>query len=132
MPNVLHRSFNFYKVISSYTIYIYTHTYDVFILFYYYFSQYSGCQTTTKPCLTIETDLFLFFPVLFLFWSETGFRNQMLNVIRQFSQSHQNGLFINSCFAHCQPERQDTWFADNSPVLHNKVKLMPCLMFSFR
>lgn len=49
-----------------------------------------------------------------------GFRNQMLNVIRQFSVSRQNGLFINSCFAHCQTERQDTWFADNSPVLHSK------------
>lgn len=49
-----------------------------------------------------------------------GFRNQMLNVIRQFATSRQNGLFINSCFAHCQTERQDTWFADNSPVLHNK------------
>ncbi|XP_015874830.3 pectin acetylesterase 12 [Ziziphus jujuba] len=49
-----------------------------------------------------------------------GFRNQMLNSIKQFSVSRQNGLFINSCFAHCQSERQDTWFADNSPVLGNK------------
>ncbi|TKY52366.1 Pectin acetylesterase 12 [Spatholobus suberectus] len=50
-----------------------------------------------------------------------GFRNQMLNVIRGFSRSRQNGLFINSCFAHCQSERQDTWFADNSPVIGNKA-----------
>lgn len=35
--------------------------------------------------------------------------------------SKQNGLFINSCFAHCQTERQDTWFGDNSPVVGNKV-----------
>ncbi|KAJ6995732.1 pectin acetylesterase 12-like [Populus alba x Populus x berolinensis] len=49
-----------------------------------------------------------------------GFRNQMLNAIKGFSRSRQNGLFINSCFAHCQSERQDTWFADNSPVLGNK------------
>ncbi|KAF3454751.1 hypothetical protein FNV43_RR05199 [Rhamnella rubrinervis] len=49
-----------------------------------------------------------------------GFRNQMLNSIKRFSMSHQNGLFINSCFAHCQSERQDTWFADNSPVIGNK------------
>ncbi|KAH1229474.1 Pectin acetylesterase 12 [Glycine soja] len=50
-----------------------------------------------------------------------GFRNQMLNAIKGFSRSRQNGLFINSCFAHCQSERQDTWFADNSPVIGNKA-----------
>ncbi|KAF4359393.1 hypothetical protein G4B88_024060 [Cannabis sativa] len=49
-----------------------------------------------------------------------GFRNQMLKVISRFSRSRQNGLFINSCFAHCQTERQDTWFADDSPVIRNK------------
>ncbi|GMH11375.1 hypothetical protein Nepgr_013216 [Nepenthes gracilis] len=48
------------------------------------------------------------------------FRNQMLNAVRGFSSSSQNGLFMNSCFAHCQSERQDTWFADDSPVLGNK------------
>lgn len=50
-----------------------------------------------------------------------GFRNQMLRSVRRFSGSKQNGLFINSCFAHCQSERQDTWFADNSPVIGNKA-----------
>uniref|UniRef100_A0A5B7A8J6 Pectin acetylesterase n=1 Tax=Davidia involucrata TaxID=16924 RepID=A0A5B7A8J6_DAVIN len=49
-----------------------------------------------------------------------GFRNHMLNLIKGFSMSGQNGLFINSCFAHCQSERQDTWFADNSPLIGNK------------
>ncbi|GAB4835585.1 Pectin acetylesterase 12 [Ancistrocladus abbreviatus] len=48
------------------------------------------------------------------------FRHEMLNAVRGFSISQQNGLFINSCFAHCQSERQDTWFADDSPVLQNK------------
>ncbi|KAF7126798.1 hypothetical protein RHSIM_Rhsim11G0106600 [Rhododendron simsii] len=49
-----------------------------------------------------------------------GFRNHMLNAIKGFSMSRQNGLFINSCFAHCQTERQDTWFSDNSPLIGNK------------
>ncbi|KAM6541344.1 hypothetical protein CsatB_005791 [Cannabis sativa] len=49
------------------------------------------------------------------------FRNEMISAIKGFSLSSQNGLFINSCFAHCQSERQDTWFADNSPVLGNKA-----------
>lgn len=44
----------------------------------------------------------------------------MLNAIKGFSMSRQNGLFVNSCFAHCQSERQDTWFADDSPLLGNK------------
>ncbi|WVZ05340.1 hypothetical protein V8G54_018686 [Vigna mungo] len=50
-----------------------------------------------------------------------GFRNHMLNVIKDFARANQNGLFINSCFSHCQTERQDTWFADNSPVIRNKA-----------
>ncbi|XP_031261460.1 pectin acetylesterase 12-like isoform X3 [Pistacia vera] len=50
-----------------------------------------------------------------------GFRNQVLNAVKGFSMSRQNGLFINSCFAHCQSERQDTWFADDSPVVGNKA-----------
>ena len=45
----------------------------------------------------------------------------MLNAIRDFSRSSKNGLFINSCFAHCQSERQDTWFADDSPLVADMV-----------
>ena len=48
----------------------------------------------------------------------------MLNAIKGFSMSRENGLFINSCFAHCQTERQDTWFADDSPEIRNKVCLI--------
>ncbi|KAL2231339.1 pectin acetylesterase 12-like [Sesamum indicum] len=49
-----------------------------------------------------------------------GFRTRMLNAVKGFSTSRQNGLFINSCFAHCQSERQDTWFADDSPIVNDK------------
>ncbi|KAK4378778.1 hypothetical protein RND71_000640 [Anisodus tanguticus] len=49
-----------------------------------------------------------------------GFRIHMLNSIKRFAASRKNGLFINSCFAHCQSERQDTWFSDNSPMINNK------------
>ncbi|KAH1201030.1 Pectin acetylesterase 10 [Glycine max] len=49
-----------------------------------------------------------------------GFRNQMLRSTRAFSRSFKNGLFINSCFAHCQSERQDTWFARDSPHIGNR------------
>ncbi|CAJ1872141.1 unnamed protein product [Sphenostylis stenocarpa] len=46
------------------------------------------------------------------------FRNQMLNEVKGSSGESQTGLFINSCFAHCQSERQDTWFADDSPLIN--------------
>ncbi|KAJ1689743.1 hypothetical protein LUZ63_013898 [Rhynchospora breviuscula] len=49
-----------------------------------------------------------------------GFRNQMLNELSSFSKSRRNGLFINSCFAHCQAERKDAWYAGNSPEIGNK------------
>ncbi|KAL2325694.1 hypothetical protein Fmac_024752 [Flemingia macrophylla] len=48
------------------------------------------------------------------------FRNQMLRDIKDFSRSSHSGLFINSCFAHCQSERQETWFADDSPLIEDK------------
>ncbi|XP_057493559.1 pectin acetylesterase 12-like isoform X2 [Actinidia eriantha] len=49
-----------------------------------------------------------------------GFRIHMLDAVKGFSMSRQNGLFINSCFARDQTERQDTWFADDSSVIGNK------------
>ncbi|KAL0422149.1 UNVERIFIED_CONTAM: Pectin acetylesterase 12 [Sesamum latifolium] len=50
-----------------------------------------------------------------------GFRNHMLNAVKRFAAYRQSGLFINSCFAHCQSERQDTWFSKNCPVIGNKA-----------
>ncbi|GJN33215.1 hypothetical protein PR202_gb21788 [Eleusine coracana subsp. coracana] len=61
-----------------------------------------------------------------------GFRNQMLNAVSGFSASRQNGVFINSCFAHCQSERQDTWYANNSPRLGNKADVASSLFLMRR
>ncbi|MQM15191.1 hypothetical protein Taro_048130 [Colocasia esculenta] len=49
-----------------------------------------------------------------------GYRNQMLVALRS-SGDLGRGLYINSCFAHCQSELQDTWFAPDSPRIHNKT-----------
>lgn len=38
-----------------------------------------------------------------------------------YKNSRRDGMFINSCFAHCQSESQDTWFAVDSPRIHNEV-----------
>ncbi|KAH9610308.1 hypothetical protein KSS87_003480, partial [Heliosperma pusillum] len=49
-----------------------------------------------------------------------GFRRQMLRSISNFAKSRKNGYFINSCFAHGQIERQDTWFSPGCPHIRNK------------
>lgn len=51
-----------------------------------------------------------------------GFRNEMLHAVRSFSQSSKNGLFLNSCFAHCQSEISNDWFSKNSPQM-NRMKI---------
>ncbi|KAK9094174.1 hypothetical protein Scep_025643 [Stephania cephalantha] len=62
--------------------------------------------------------------------NEAGFRNQMLDAIKGVLKSNKNVLFINSCFAHCQSERQDIWFADDSPMIQDKsVALSVCDWF---
>ncbi|XP_022887098.1 pectin acetylesterase 9 isoform X2 [Olea europaea var. sylvestris] len=51
-----------------------------------------------------------------------GFRKYMLETLRFFlNSSRRGGMFINSCFAHCQSELQDTWFAPDSPRVNNKT-----------
>ncbi|RLM91840.1 pectin acetylesterase 3 [Panicum miliaceum] len=50
------------------------------------------------------------------------FRDQMVASVRGFSGSGSSGLFINSCFAHCQFELPATWSnaAAGSPAIQNK------------
>ena len=45
----------------------------------------------------------------------------MMTSLKQIEGEPEAGMFINSCFAHCQSELQDTWFALDSPMIHNKV-----------
>ncbi|KAI7996980.1 Pectin acetylesterase 9 [Camellia lanceoleosa] len=41
-----------------------------------------------------------------------------------FKHSKREGMFINSCFAHCQSESQDTWLASESPRVRNKLVIL--------
>jgi len=50
-----------------------------------------------------------------------GYRTEMLNTLETFKHSETGGMFINSCFCHCQSEDQDNWFAPNSPMMNNKT-----------
>ncbi|KAG1355467.1 hypothetical protein COCNU_07G015790 [Cocos nucifera] len=46
-----------------------------------------------------------------------GFRTEFLNALAGFGSSSSTGMFINSCYAHCQSEMQETWLSSDSPVL---------------
>ncbi|KAG8044607.1 hypothetical protein GUJ93_ZPchr0151g33457 [Zizania palustris] len=50
-----------------------------------------------------------------------GFRDDFLKALEEQGTSSTRGVFINSCFVHCQSELQETWFASGSPMLGNKV-----------
>ncbi|XP_020210009.1 pectin acetylesterase 9 [Cajanus cajan] len=51
-----------------------------------------------------------------------GFRLDMLAALKPFNtNSRTGGMFINSCFAHCQSELQETWFAADSPRINKKT-----------
>ncbi|WVZ71346.1 hypothetical protein U9M48_019940 [Paspalum notatum var. saurae] len=51
-----------------------------------------------------------------------GFRDQMVASVKGFYGSRSNGLFISSCFAHCQSEQLGTWntIPGGSPTIQNK------------
>ncbi|XP_064977222.1 pectin acetylesterase 8-like isoform X3 [Musa acuminata AAA Group] len=48
-----------------------------------------------------------------------GFRSEFLNAVAALGNSSARGMFINSCYAHCQSGSQDTWLAADSPALDN-------------
>ncbi|KAM0832477.1 hypothetical protein ACQ4PT_064880 [Festuca glaucescens] len=48
------------------------------------------------------------------------FREQMVASVKSFSGSKSNGIFINSCFSHCQSELPATW--NGSPAIQNKYR----------
>lgn len=51
----------------------------------------------------------------------------MVASVKGFSGSRSNGVFLSSCFAHCQSEQLGTWNTKpgGSPTIQNKVKNNP-------
>ncbi|XP_077244720.1 pectin acetylesterase 8-like isoform X2 [Tasmannia lanceolata] len=47
-----------------------------------------------------------------------GYRAEFLRALGGLGNSSATGLFINSCYAHCQTEVQETWLRFDSPVLN--------------
>ncbi|KAK1359091.1 hypothetical protein POM88_043565 [Heracleum sosnowskyi] len=61
---------------------------------------------------------------LFQSWSRitcTEFRLQFLSVAPAVDSSKSRGMFLNSCYAHCQTGTQETWLRADSPLLDNKT-----------
>jgi len=51
----------------------------------------------------------------------TDFRIEFLNALASLWGSSSRGMFINSCYAHCQTEYQAAWFGANSLTIENIV-----------
>ncbi|KAK3007717.1 hypothetical protein RJ639_014250 [Escallonia herrerae] len=49
------------------------------------------------------------------------FRLEFISALTGLQSTSSNGMFINSCYAHCQTEMQETWLRTDSPVLNNKT-----------
>ncbi|XP_025015428.1 pectin acetylesterase 5 isoform X2 [Ricinus communis] len=50
-----------------------------------------------------------------------GFRSSLLNALNDFQQNKEGGLFINSCFIHCQTWMAETWHSPTSPRINKKT-----------
>lgn len=50
-----------------------------------------------------------------------GYRLGFLRALYALGPSSSRGYFINSCYAHCQTEVQETWYRADSPKLANKT-----------
>ncbi|XP_076958017.1 pectin acetylesterase 5-like isoform X2 [Bidens hawaiensis] len=50
-----------------------------------------------------------------------GFRNSFLKALSEFQQMKDVGMFINSCYVHCQTWMSVTWHGPNSPKIDNKT-----------
>ncbi|XP_028077460.1 pectin acetylesterase 9-like [Camellia sinensis] len=72
--------------------------------------HWNHCKLNPAACNTNQTNIL------------QGFRKDMLAALSLFFKySKRGGMFINSCFAHCQSESQDTWLTSDSPRVHNKT-----------
>lgn len=51
----------------------------------------------------------------------------MLSAVRSSGVMEKGcGIFVDSCFLHCQSSGQDTWFGPSAPKVHNKVSCELC------
>ncbi|WJX87573.1 [Wnt protein] O-palmitoleoyl-L-serine hydrolase [Trifolium repens] len=71
--------------------------------------QWSSCKTNLNNCSPEQLNIM------------QDYRTQFLEALSPISKSTSNGMFIDSCYVHCQTEPQDTWFTRDSPMVGNKT-----------
>ncbi|KAL6536325.1 Pectin acetylesterase 8 [Orobanche gracilis] len=71
--------------------------------------QWHSCKTGIEKCSATQLQ------------TMQGFRSQFIKALSGLGSSRPRGYFINSCYAHCQTETQETWFRSDSPLLDNKT-----------
>ncbi|KAJ1431183.1 Pectinacetylesterase/NOTUM [Sesbania bispinosa] len=67
--------------------------------------HWHNCKLDINNCSPYQLDLM------------QGFRTEFLRALTVLRNSPSKGLFIDSCYAHCQTEMQETWFRSDSPML---------------
>ncbi|XP_011653633.1 pectin acetylesterase 5 isoform X3 [Cucumis sativus] len=50
-----------------------------------------------------------------------GFRDSLLKALDEFKHNKEGGLFVNSCFIHCQTWMSETWHSPNSPRINKRT-----------
>lgn len=60
--------------------------------------------------------------------SYSDFRKEFVSALTELGDSLTEGMFIDSCYVHCQTETQETWLSYDSPMLGKTVRV--CIVFS--
>ncbi|XP_057525839.1 pectin acetylesterase 9-like [Amaranthus tricolor] len=97
-------------------VFILNTAYDVFQLYNIFvpptadvLKQWSHCKHNITTCTTTQIETL------------QAYRQLMIQTLDDFyKHSASGGMFIDSCFAHSQIERQDNWFAADSPTVQKK------------
>ncbi|BFG36178.1 hypothetical protein CerSpe_224510 [Prunus speciosa] len=53
--------------------------------------------------------------------ADAGYRRSLLKALKEFQKNKEGGMFISSCFIHCQAWMTETWHAPTSPRINNKT-----------
>jgi len=51
-----------------------------------------------------------------------GFRRELIRELKVAEGERDWGLFIDSCYTHCQTQSSDSWHSPTSPRLGNQVR----------
>ncbi|XP_022744553.1 pectin acetylesterase 5-like isoform X2 [Durio zibethinus] len=73
------------------------------------YGYWSSCRLNIQKCNSTQIETL------------QGFRGSLVNALSKFQKNKEGGMYINSCFIHCQTWMDDTWHSTNSPRVNNKT-----------